>query len=397
MRARMELLLGRLETVRNPPWDASTLNDARTGYQQGNGLYDGKRFNEAVRVYAKVLESLTYLDEVFQSTAEELRKQSYEQLGSEAYGAALTGYERLMEWFPQSTEIQDSLELTRQAVALQPEIDQIKRLVAVGRIKEAENRIVEVPAGVWTNVLVNLRKDISSFKRDQTFKDLITLGYQHMDSKQWLEASKMFTEALELRPDSTVAIDALRSIELEVQQALVSRYQLEYPKRLESEDWVAGAEVLQALIRLDPENEHADRELRRVNDIIAIEDSLDKYIVVASDVLDKQNREAIKSLLDQTEDHSYGERVNAKRARLFRLYVQYTTPITLTLLSDNKTMVRIQPGRDVGRFKSRRLEILPGTYLLIGTRRGYREARREVVIEPGSGPREMRIACNVRF
>ena len=46
-----------------------------------------------------------------------------------------------------------------------------------------------------------------------------------MDSKQWLEASKMFTEALELRPDSTVAIDALRSIELEVQQALVSRYQ----------------------------------------------------------------------------------------------------------------------------------------------------------------------------
>ena len=160
MRARMELLLGRLETVGNPPWDASILNDARTGYQKGSGLYDGKRFNEAVRVYEKVLESLTYLDEVFQSTAEELRKQSYEQLGSEAYGAALTGYERLMEWFPQSTEIQDSLELTRQAVALQPEIDQIKRLVAVGRIKEAENRIVEVPAGVWTNVLVNLRKDI---------------------------------------------------------------------------------------------------------------------------------------------------------------------------------------------------------------------------------------------
>ena len=91
---------------------------------------------------------------MFQSTAEELRKQSDEQLSSEAYGAALTGYERLIGWFPQSTEIQDSLELTRQAVALQPEIDQIKRLVAVGRIKEAENRIVEVPAGVWTNVLV---------------------------------------------------------------------------------------------------------------------------------------------------------------------------------------------------------------------------------------------------
>ena len=58
MRARMELLLGRLETVRNPPWDAATLHDARTGYQKGNGLYDGKRFNETVRVYEKALESL---------------------------------------------------------------------------------------------------------------------------------------------------------------------------------------------------------------------------------------------------------------------------------------------------------------------------------------------------
>ena len=70
------------------------------------------------------------------------------------------------------------------------------------------------------------------------------------------------------------------------------------------------------------------------------------------------------------------------------------SPIRLRLESDGQTQVVIYRVGQYGSFATRDVELLPGRYTVVGTRTGFRDVRREVVLPPGAasagGGRQMR-------
>ena len=60
-------------------------------------------------------------------------------------------------------------------------------------------------------------------------------------------------------------------------------------------------------------------------------------------------------------------------------------PVPIALQSDNVTQVTIYRVGPLGTFAERSLELVPGSYTVVGTRPGYRDVRREINVTAGRG------------
>ena len=88
-----------------------------------------------------------------------------------------------------------------------------------------------------------------------------------------------------------------------------------------------------------------------------------------------------------------GPVLRSQISRLELALPAWDQPVKLLLESDGQTAVTIQRVADYGGFESREIELKPGRYTLIGTRSGFRDVRREVVVAPGTDTQRVQIRC----
>ena len=61
--------------------------------------------------------------------------------------------------------------------------------------------------------------------------------------------------------------------------------------------------------------------------------------------------------------------------------------------SDGATRIVIQKLREIGAVSKTELALKPGRYVLLGTREGFRDVRREVVLVPGDDSAVIELRC----
>lgn len=69
------------------------------------------------------------------------------------------------------------------------------------------------------------------------------------------------------------------------------------------------------------------------------------------------------------------------------------TKVAVTLRSDGKTDVTVFRVGGLGRFAQHQLELLPGDYVAVGTRDGYRDVRVSFAVRPGAAPAPVTVQC----
>ncbi len=72
-------------------------------------------------------------------------------------------------------------------------------------------------------------------------------------------------------------------------------------------------------------------------------------------------------------------------------------PVPVALQSDNVTQVTIYRVGELGTFAQRSLDLVPGSYTVVGTRPGYRDVRREISVRPGAASGPVVIRCEDRI
>ncbi len=51
----------------------------------------------------------------------------------------------------------------------------------------------------------------------------------------------------------------------------------------------------------------------------------------------------------------------------------------------------------LGKFARRELDLRPGTYTVVGSRRGYKDVRRQLVVETGAAPKPFEVRCEEKI
>mgnify|MGYP001821618753 FL=1 len=74
-----------------------------------------------------------------------------------------------------------------------------------------------------------------------------------------------------------------------------------------------------------------------------------------------------------------------------------SVPMRVELVSDGLTEVVIYRVGRFGTFERRALDLRPGKYTVVGTRKGYRDVRLELAVVAGKVPEPLLVRCEEKI
>jgi serine/threonine protein kinase len=214
------------------------------------------------------------------------------------------------------------------------------------------------------------------------------------DRGDWPAARQGLARAAALQPGSPAVADARRRIEEADRTAALAR-QREVARGYEAqEDWRRALAEYEAALKLDPTVAFALEGQERSATRAALAEKLDFHIGhplrLATDAV---AREAEVLLQQAREIDSPGPRHRRRVAALESALVEVRTPVAVVLESDGETQVVVHKVGRLGAFERKTLDLKPGTYTVIGTRSGYRDVRRQLVVKPAAAPPPLQVRC----
>ncbi len=279
-----------------------------------------------------------------------------------------------------------------EVLALMQEGDALERS---GNLDEAVRAYRDALAldGLWAparSALNALEARLSA----RQFEALMSGGLNAMAEEEYDDAHELFSQALELRPDSQDALNAQtqaeQSSKLE-QIALVEARALAFELR---ERWADAARLYGDALQTDGTLAFAQEGLKRAQYHVDLDLKLNNLIdnpdlLFNDGILRDAQRLAAEVRALSTVGPRLGEQVEALEG-LVRLA---STPLPVQLQSDERTEVTLYRVGNLGQFALKELELRPGVYTVVGSRGGYRDVRTTFTVLPGQEFAPVRVEC----
>lgn len=398
LRARIEVLYPSLKELPSPPWNEDEYLAAETIYNDGVQLYRDEYFGDAVAKFDAALKSFTTLETTFKKSASDKRTAISDYLASSDYGTALTELDTLMKWFPEDQElVQLQVEAT-QGRDLIPLVNDLDVHLSSGNFVAVQEILEQIPTGYHQQTVAQAKKSLEAHRVDTAFNTAMTESFSNVQDENWVLAQQNLATALRIRPNSTVAQELLADVDTNHRLAKIDELTQHLSDMVTAELWEEALTAIEKLKNLEVSDERDYSDLvTELTDYIALEAQLVKYETINLDELDSRMRQDIQDLLDKTAYLNKFARTMPKRQSLVDRFTLYNTPIEVKILSDNATTVSLRPGTEIGSFHSKTLKILPGTYEIIGTRRGYKQVVHNLEVQPNSEAMEVEVECRARF
>jgi len=236
----------------------------------------------------------------------------------------------------------------------------------------------------------NLNKQI----KEKTFIEFMSEGFEAMDQNNFSSARKVFNEALKTYPERPDVYDALNQLE-----SRESSFQIkERIKNAEAnenlENWSEAKKEYEALLESD--NSLVSLKARLINVRIRaeldeqLENLINNPLTLRSDELHQKAKKLLKTAQGINQR---GAKLEKQIENVSKIIVQARNPIPVNFFSDNKTKVTIFKVGSLGLFQKRTIELVPGKYVALGQRIGFRDVRLDFAIEPNEVDKNISIMC----
>ena len=226
------------------------------------------------------------------------------------------------------------------------------------------------------------------------FDRLMSSGFSALAAEDYDEAAEHFRAALTERPSSTEARDGLIEAEQGMQLdqiALVEVRALAFEAR---ELWQRAIDQYRAALATDPTLAFANQGLARSQQRADLDAKLVNLIEHPDLLLeDRVLSEAERLVAEARPLAAPDTRLSGQLAELERLMRLATTPIPVELTSDQATEVTLFRVGELGIFAAKEVRVRPGTYTVVGSRRGYRDVRQTFTVLPGREPPRVHVVC----
>ena len=229
---------------------------------------------------------------------------------------------------------------------------------------------------------------------DARFERLITDGFAAIDEGRNTRALELFSDALSIRPGSGPAHDGLAQAEQgqlldEIEMAEIRGMAFERRELWEQ----AIARYREALVT-DPTLKFAIDGLARAQSRADLDAKLQSLIDSPRLLLTEPVLEDAGHLLEgAVAIDAPGPRLSGQTTELAMLIDLASTPIDITLISDDVTIVTVYRVGELGVFTNMEVSLKPGSYTAVGHRVGYRDVRTNFSVLPGAANDPITVIC----
>ncbi|MGD2098383.1 MAG: protein kinase [Desulfobacterales bacterium] len=234
--------------------------------------------------------------------------------------------------------------------------------------------------------------------RDQKYQQLMSDGLTAIHNKDYQLARTKLRQAKALRPESHEVNDALAQVDQSIRLSRIETYRQQAIVSEQSENWQQALNAYQQVLEVDSTVQFAVQGEMRALTHIRIDKRLNFFLkqpaVLESD---RQLENALELMVEIEAMDATGPRLQKQYKELARIVKAAQTPVKIILESDTFTDIAVYKVGKLGRFASRELKLRPGTYTIVGSRNGYQDVRKKIIVKPEQGPMRVTIRCGVKI
>jgi tetratricopeptide (TPR) repeat protein len=391
-------LLSKMETLERRAvqrWGGLRFKRAQAVYAEGDQAYlardyatAGEKYNEAIeiveplldevdRIFARTLaDAQTALDSA--DAIEALRQFELAVAISPSHAVAHAGLQR-------ARNLGTVLSLMDQGLALEEDLE-------LDAAQQNFARAVEIDPA-WQPAQAGLERVLATINQ-MDFDQRMTEGLEALALGEFLTARAAFRMAQSLKPESPEPADGLLQVDQGVRLSRIGALQRKARSLERGEQWDDVVETYNSILGLDGDLAFAHEGLRQAEQMAALHKRLDNYIAKPDSLSAPATMQAATQLVvDITRMPVLGSRLTDQRDELSRLLKRAATPLTVQLVSDSLTNVSIYRIGRLGSFDRQEVSLLPGTYVAVGSRSGYRDVRLEFRVAPEIDMQPIIVRC----
>ena len=395
IRDAYDALYPSLEKRAAAKWAAQSFAAARDRGEQARRHFAAREFLNARDAYSAGLDELQKISDLVQPTLDEQFRQGNEALAAGQATVAEAAFALALEIDPgnqAATKGRKRAQTLDQVNALLAQATNAERAgqlpVAVQRFEEALKLDAETQAA--QDGLTRVRGRIAN----DEFSAAMSLGLRELEAGRLAEARTAFERAGRLRPGAREVDDALARVSETGRQRAIAAHRAQAERSEREDRWADALAEYEAALKLDSKLEFAIAGRERLAPRVELMRQIDALLASQDRLMAAAVRDQARALIAEAEkisksSPSLRQRSQALAARL----AQYEMPVRVALLSNSQTEVVVYKVGRMGAFDRREIELLPGTYTVVGTRVGFRDVRRELTVQPGQNAPTLDIRC----
>ena len=194
----------------------------------------------------------------------------------------------------------------------------------------------------------------------------------------WARAAKLWAQV-----DGQRARDYLQQARAELQFQQTRPLLNEAFAAQQREDWAAADVAYLKALAISPHLKAAHQGREQIALYVEAHRQLDS-LQLPDGLYDKVIRARAKEWLAHVQEKKLNDRKIAKaRTDLAAALKLAQTPVSLVLTSDNQSEIEIYGVGKLGRLERQTMQLVPGDYIVVANRPGYRDARATLKVRPG--------------
>ena len=380
-------------------WAQSEWKTINTIQQQGDTAYINRSYDIAAESYRTAMQLLIDLEVAVPSILQQSLSQGQEAILQENKPLAISNYETALA-------IDGANQLAKAGLDRALKLDKVIALSNQGkRLAEEREWVESIEAfqaalaidSNWKPALEGLTSSIVSNDEEQ-FQLSLSEGYALMKEQKFEEAEVSFRKSLSIVPDSKEGQQAIE--ELEIQRRMVLTKSLKYKALIAevNEEWDNAESYYETILSLDPNIQEVKDSLLRVRQRIKLINQMISFVAKAELLNDDKLFSQAQATLNQAEAIlNKGPELIEQVSQMQQVLKVASTPVQVTLISDQKTNVVIYKKGDFGLFERQSVLLKPGIYTAKGMRIGYRDTTLRFKVNPNQSDQSFTVICREKI
>ena len=382
-----------LEEVHNvAAWGADDFAAAIDRANAGDALFLETKFESALLEYAAAATALADLTTTAHARFDAALAEGDAALAAGDHARAKAAFERASAMRGNEPRVAAGLARAAKLPEIARLLRESERARLRGEIDAARDLLLEARAlDPETPRLAALLADVEAARRAERRKALLSNAFAALEDGEYDTALARFDDALRAFPNDAAALAGRQQTEQARTLAEIDALREAAAAQMRAEQWADALATFERALAIDPSLQFASEGRDAVAVRKALIDAMER--IVADPTLLSADREfdaAQRTLAEATALRGAGDTFAARLARFEAVLERAAVPVPLVLLSDNATEVTIHKVGAMGAFERRELALRPGRYVIVGSRDGCRDVRKEIVLAADTAPVDIR-------
>ena len=376
-------------------WGGAEYQQIRERLDEADSLLNDEAFQSASEYYQTILADLQILIDSKEQRYRDALSAGHKALMDEQPEAAAGYFNRALVIKPSGTEAQLGLEQAETLAELIAAYENALSLEEQGLLEEALAQLGEIgdPGSPYKPAL-EARKRIQNRLNELIFDHQMNSLYSALEAQNFSSAQSSLQTLKQLGVNRQEVDQAAALLAEKQTRAEIGRLKGRAEQFSGEEQWQQALEAYEAILRLDPNLLFATAGQVAAAKRAELDRSMSNAIDHPLRLQDEGQQSAAGSLLAYAQQvEPQGPRLRSQIEALDSLLKAVRTPVAVIIESDNLTDITIYHVGRIGPVFSRKIELKPGTYTVVGSRNGYRDVRKEIIIGADSNEYRYDIRC----